>query len=722
MTTAPLKVTQTYIDWIFNTNRGIMAHLYKFTAAAGFTIVGGPNSGAGSTPTGANIAELVVPSDSYGSPNFPILDWANGKIYLIQSQPGTIRRYNAAVVTQSPSLSAELIPGNSMDNAFCGDVDPLTGQLIIQVSAGGLTNRASIRSFLPSSFIQNGIFGIDGPFGNYPTSIAAGQTLVCVECSGVTYGLVLDFDGNVSVIRTDTMEAAGAFINVGTGGVLNRKIMCKGASRRYGGSVFLTEASFSVEAVEIDLWTIIISPGAEEYNISEWPVPNTSIVSNLVGTIPAISIDASWTTLAAAAAIGYDNADGNVLLDVSTNTSHPNQRYIIKVNSANAGVMWTIPVSNSTSDDLNLSRINAQVGMLEATGCETISMITPTLTTTPLAGLTNTSFTSSDNASSLLFTKLSYTQGVGNPVPVSGTPNSFIGWALLNFNPTGNGSGLDGIPVMGVGPSDYFTDLDTDVYYGGAVWKSNSLRFEGLQRKVGVGVSVDEQTIKIWASPTDTLFGANFLTGAEEGLLDGAVLVRYRIIWPFVTGNAAVDIQPPHPPIAVWTLFTGYISTISKGGVSHIELKIKSALTKLNVNMPRNYFQPGCLWTLFDQGCTLSKAAFAVTGTINTGATSQIIPIFGGIATAVGADGNPQYAQGKLVFTSGINEGLQVLIDDNDTNNLYLAYLLNAVPSVGDTVIYYPGCSKTFATCGAKFNNTGNFRGFDKVPPIMVSV
>lgn len=720
MTSAPLKVSQNYIDWIFNTNRGIMGHLYKFTAAAGFTITGGPASLA---PTGANIAELMVPSDAFGSPNFPILDWINGKIYLIQNSPGTIRRYNAELVTQNPSLSAELIPGNSGDYAFCGDVDPLSGNIIIQNSSTGISNRASIRSFNQNSLIQNGVFGIDSAFGTYPTSIQAGEALVCVECSGVTYALVKEtnFSGNVSVIRTDTMGAAGASLAVVSGDVDNRGLMCRGASGRGGGSAFLTESNYSSEVTEIHLWTVTIAPGAEEYNIAEWPIPNTSIASALVGVIPASSIDPSWTTLWAATAIGYDNADGNVLLDVFTATAHTNQRYIIKVNYTNADVMWAIPVSG-VSDDFALSRINAQVGMLAAAAFDTIPMITHTLTSVPITGLNSEHFTSSDNASGLLFTQVNYTQGIGNPVPVSGTPSSFNGWALLSFNPTGTGGGIGGVPVLGVGPSDYFTDLDTDVYYGGVVWKSNSLRFEGLQRKVGIGVSVDEQTVKIWASPTDTLFGANFLTGVEEGLLDGAVLVRYRIVWPFSTGNAAVDVQPPNPPIAVWPLFTGYISTISKGGVSHIELKVKSALTKLNVNMPRNYFQPGCLWTLFDQGCTLSKAAFAVTGTINTGATSQIIPIFGGIATAVGADGNPQYAQGKLVFTSGVNEGLQVLIDDNDTNNLYLAYLLNAVPSAGDTVIYYPGCSKTFATCGAKFNNTGNFRGFDKVPPIMVSV
>ena len=270
------------------------------------------------------------------------------------------------------------------------------------------------------------------------------------------------------------------------------------------------------------------------------------------------------------------------------------------------------------------------------------------------------------------------------------------------------------------GVNDYFTDLDIDINYDNVVWKSGALRFEGLQRKLSIGVNVDEQNVKIWAAPNDTLFGSAFLEGAHQGLLDGAVVVRYRIIWRFISGNAAADVQ--QQPIAVWPLFTGYVAAIEKGGTSHVEVKIQSALNRLNVNMPRNYYQPGCLWTLFDTGCTLSKAAFAVNGTIAATPSAQILPIVGGIGTPTGPDGIAQYAQGRLLFTSGVNNGFLTLVNNNDAANLYLAYPLDNVPAIGDTVTYYPGCSKSFNTCNLKFANKANFRGFDKVPPIMVSV
>src|SRR5262249_2834470 len=140
------------------------------------------------------------------------------------------------------------------------------------------------------------------------------------------------------------------------------------------------------------------------------------------------------------------------------------------------------------------------------------------------------------------------------------------------------------------GVSDYFTDLDIDVNWGNAIWKSGSLRISGLQRKVAIGLQVDEQQMKIWANPGDTLFGGDFNTILQEGAMDGGTIPRYRAVWSIDTGIASHDVANTQP-IAVWTLFTGYVSTISKGGITGAVLSVKSPLVKLDVNMPRNYYQ-----------------------------------------------------------------------------------------------------------------------------------
>lgn len=270
------------------------------------------------------------------------------------------------------------------------------------------------------------------------------------------------------------------------------------------------------------------------------------------------------------------------------------------------------------------------------------------------------------------------------------------------------------------GSVDYFTDLDVDITIAGTVYKSGGLRVNGLKMKIGVGVSVDEQEVVVWASPSDTLFGSAALIGLAQGLMDGGTIARDRAIWPRQTGDVSQDISVA--PMAIWRMFFGYMSTIERLGRASVTFKVKSPLVKLNTDMPRNFWQPGCLWSLFDTGCTLDRNAFAFGSVVGTNPTTAVIPIFGGLPTSIGADGLAYYQRGRMVFTSGVNTALTVTIDSNDAAAVSLAYRLNQAPSPGDSVILYPGCSKSFATCNAKFNNTGNFRGFDKVPPVFVSV
>jgi Phage conserved hypothetical protein BR0599/Uncharacterized conserved protein (DUF2163) len=285
-----------------------------------------------------------------------------------------------------------------------------------------------------------------------------------------------------------------------------------------------------------------------------------------------------------------------------------------------------------------------------------------------------------------------------------------------------------------LGGTDYFTDMDHDIGYQGINYKSGGLRIEGLKMKLGVGANVDEQEVTIWASPTDTLFGAAFLTGMADGIMDGGTISRQRIVWTPVTGNNLNDIA--QPPAAVWETFLGYMSSIDKIGRTSVKFKVKSALVLLNLDMPRNFFQPGCLWNLFDysvttgqqgiggnpnDGCTLLASNYAINGTV-LDATIQAIAPVGGISPVTGADGFPNFQSGKLIFTSGVNDGLLVKVSSNDSTFLYLQYALEDISSPGDTFKYYPGCSKQYSTCQAKFNNTQNFRAFDKVPPVFVSI
>lgn len=274
------------------------------------------------------------------------------------------------------------------------------------------------------------------------------------------------------------------------------------------------------------------------------------------------------------------------------------------------------------------------------------------------------------------------------------------------------------------GVKDYFCDLDipTGITYNGNLYKSTTLRFEGLRQKISVGFEVDEQELKISAYPGETLASVEFFEGVWRGLLDGATITRFRAFWVPATGTPFGDFSTI--PIEVLNLFVGKVSTITKIGRTHVELKVKSPLSVLQANMPRNTYQPSCQWTLYDAGCKVNRALFTSSFTVGSiGANGQHVhPAVLPIAPVTGADGHPFYGLGRMRFTSGILSGQQFMIGTNDANFFSLMFPLPDLPSPGDTFDASAGCTKAEATCEAKFNNLINFRGFNRVPPIVVSV
>ena len=278
------------------------------------------------------------------------------------------------------------------------------------------------------------------------------------------------------------------------------------------------------------------------------------------------------------------------------------------------------------------------------------------------------------------------------------------------------------------GTLDHYTNLEVPLEIpGGPTFKANGLRIEGLKYKLGVGWQTDEQEITVSAMLGDTLNGLSFFTALESGLLDGGYFFRDRAFWAINDGRPFMDYQ--QQAVAAVRIFVGRISTVDKLGRTQAQIKVKSPLSLLDIDMPRNTYQPGCNWTLFDQGCALQKSSFTdvgfVVSVIDT--LKQTIQITGTFPHGVtGADGLPYYSQGRLLFTSGVNNGLQVSIGQNYTtggNNYFsLTVPLVVAPAPGDIFSAWPGCSKQLSTCRDKFNNLINFRGFPFVPPIMVSV
>jgi len=270
------------------------------------------------------------------------------------------------------------------------------------------------------------------------------------------------------------------------------------------------------------------------------------------------------------------------------------------------------------------------------------------------------------------------------------------------------------------GTNEYFTDLDMNITFGGNTYTSGSLRISGLKMKLAVGLQVDEQEVKISALPGDMLAGVPFLEGCRNGLLNGAYLTRDRAVWAASGAPPFFDYQGT--PITVFRMFQGLVSEITKIGRTFVQMKVKSPLILLNVDMPRNTYQPSCNWTLFDAGCGLSKTAFGIAGAVDTGPDVIRIPWAGGVLPGtLGADNVPYYAQGRLLFTSGILNTQQFFISTNDAAALYLVGNIDT-PTPGDTFTAFAGCAKTVSACNLKFSNLLNFRGFPYVPPVVVGI
>ncbi len=156
-------------------------------------------------------------------------------------------------------------------------------------------------------------------------------------------------------------------------------------------------------------------------------------------------------------------------------------------------------------------------------------------------------------------------------------------------------------------------------------------------------------------------------------------------------------------------LFEGRVGSVTATRTSAV-LTVRSDLELLDIQMPRNLYQPGCSRTLFDAGCGLNAAAYAASGSVLAGSTAQQI-------VTVLSQPAGYFAQGHLQMTSGEANGQQASIASWAGGILTLIMPLSAIPAAGNSFTIWPGCDKTMNTCQAKFNNLARFRGFPFIPP-----
>ncbi|HWK45133.1 MAG TPA: DUF2163 domain-containing protein [Stellaceae bacterium] len=247
-----------------------------------------------------------------------------------------------------------------------------------------------------------------------------------------------------------------------------------------------------------------------------------------------------------------------------------------------------------------------------------------------------------------------------------------------------------------------YTTTDIPISLGGNVFSNASLRIDGFKYKLSLGVSADEMELKIYALPTDTAGAVSFFQRIMNGGFDGCAVRVERLFSAYPGDNSAGTVE----------LFTGKVSQIKDVGRTSATITAKSALELLDIQMPRNTYQPSCVHTLYDPGCGLNPASFTAGYSVGSGSTVSSI-VVNGIDGTVSAHA---YDSGTITFITGLNTGTTRTIRLFVNAIASLAYPLPIVPAVGDGFTITMGCDKTSATCSARFNNLGNWRGFPLIP------
>ena len=283
------------------------------------------------------------------------------------------------------------------------------------------------------------------------------------------------------------------------------------------------------------------------------------------------------------------------------------------------------------------------------------------------------------------------------------------------------------------GPVLRYAAADLDIAWGGNTWVHGGPAFDqgqsGGSRPTGhwkVGLDVDSWTVIVAPRLTDPITGAAtpdliagqpWLQALRGGALDGATVTvdrAYLAAWPTGTNMFST----PATPVGVINIFTGRVAGVDVSR-TQVGITLNSHLELLGTSMPRNVFQAPCSHTLFNTGCTLSAASYAVTGSVAAGTTPSVIK-----ANISAPPGSGTYALGRIVFTSGANATFQRSI------RAYLAGLpaqLSLVApfsfpvAIGDAFTAYPGCDKQQSTC-AMFGNKANFRGQPFIPVPELSI
>lgn len=170
----------------------------------------------------------------------------------------------------------------------------------------------------------------------------------------------------------------------------------------------------------------------------------------------------------------------------------------------------------------------------------------------------------------------------------------------------------------------------------------------------------------------------------------------------------------------IMRLRVGWIGNVTIDGKGRFVAELRGFMQILQQPIGRVY-QPGCNADLGDAQCGVSLDAWRANGTVVSVSSNRrfvsSLSAYASPASWIDEDG--QFDFGLLTWLTGNNAGLSSEVKRYRYGwdfELFVSMPYNV--QAGDTFRVSAGCDKTFATCGTKFGNSVNFRGFPHVPTV----
>ncbi len=224
-------------------------------------------------------------------------------------------------------------------------------------------------------------------------------------------------------------------------------------------------------------------------------------------------------------------------------------------------------------------------------------------------------------------------------------------------------------------------------------------KFERSKTNTVIGTQVDELDIKIYPETTDLLGGTPLLQATWQGQLDGALLQLERAFMPTYGDTSPGTV----------VLFTGRISDTDCSRTG-IDMKCRSHLELLNIQMPRRLWQASCTHVFGDAMCQFDRASLQVNFACLPGSTeTQIL-------TAINPTPAGLYVQGTIIGLTGPNAGYGRTVAGMSNGTVTIKLVFLAPPAAGDQFQLLPGCDRSIATCSNVFNNVIHFGGMPYIP------